>query len=129
MNNELLMQIIEKLDKVDGHMNHFESRMDKVEQELTGYRNQMDQKLAGFRNHIDQELTGFRDEMAEFREEMTKFSEETRKRFTTMTQQVVKNSEQLTAFKETQDKQDKILDILAVRSIEHEADIKTLKKA
>lgn len=43
--------------------------------------------------------------------------------------QVAKNSEQLTMLTESQNRQEKILETLALRSIEHETELRNLRRA
>ncbi|WP_100488593.1 hypothetical protein [Sporolactobacillus pectinivorans] len=57
------------------------------------------------------------------------------KKLNTITEQIVKNSEQITLLRESQaalisgqQKQDKILEMLAMRSLEQESDIRDLKR-
>lgn len=86
---------------------------DELSRQIIDKLNSMDKRLEGIENHLNRHD----------------------KKFDTIMEQVVKNSEDITLIKEGQralivgqQKQDKILESLAMRSLEQESDIRDLKR-
>lgn len=84
---------------------------------------------------LDKDLTGFREETNKKLNTITKQVVRNSEQLTSLAKKVDKHSEQLTSLTKTQalliagqQKQDKILEALAMRSLEQETDIRDLKK-
>lgn len=99
MSDELLKQIVDKLDG--------------LKQELSDFRTETNGKIDAIQKQLDRHDT----------------------KLNAITEQVVKNSEDISQIKADQHalvigqaKQDKILEALAMRSLEQETDIKDLKR-
>lgn len=166
MNDDLLKQIVDKLDGLDVRMSHFDNRLNTLaeqfesssnalekqfENRLNGLENHFENHLNALENHFENRSSALEDHfenhlnaleshfesrsnalenrMDRMELQLTGFREETNNKLSTITEQVVRNSEQLTLFSQVQAKQDKILEALALRSLEQEADIRSLKRA
>ncbi|MDN3954367.1 hypothetical protein [Sporolactobacillus laevolacticus] len=113
MSEELLRSIVDKLDDLGKNLVEFKNesykKFDLIDQKFVAIDQRLDQVDQKF-ERVDQKLNA-------------------------ITDQVVKNSEQLTLLAENQNlliasqqRQDKILETLALRSIEQETEIRHMKR-
>lgn len=127
MSEELLRSIVDKLDDLGKNLVEFKNesykKFDLIDQKFVAIDqrfDQVDKKIVAIDQRFDQVDQKF---------------ERVDQKLNVITDQVVKNSEQLTLLAENQNlliasqqRQDKILETLALRSIEQETEIRHMKR-
>jgi len=144
--------ILQKLEQVDGKLQKFDERMDRFEERMDRFEVRQ-QQFEEKQNRFEEKQIKFEERQTRFEERQTKFEERLdsldagQKELFQMTKAIIHRQELtdarlealtldvhkihglMVSFQASQDRQDKILEILSMRSLEQESDIRELKRS
>ncbi|MFT8316795.1 MAG: hypothetical protein ABF651_00830 [Sporolactobacillus sp.] len=117
MEDELLHQIIDKLGTMDERFNVIDQKFDSMDERFNAVDQKFDSMDERF-NAMDQHLSAIDKKIDSINDQVGRNSEE-----------LAQHRVLLESLNSSKNRQEKILEALSLRSLEHETDIRTLEKA